>query len=63
MRCARNLIVDADAATEVGLYCKALKLGYVFCHKFLFSLQANLSTVQMSDCPSIRRPAFGGWPG
>ena len=40
-----NLIVDAEATTETAF--KTLKLRYNFCQRILFSLQANLSTVQM----------------
>ena len=40
-----NSIVSADATTETAF--KTLKLRYNFVNKFLFSLQANLSTVQM----------------
>ena len=40
-----NSIVSADATTETAF--KTLKLRYNFVNRFLFSLQVNLSTVQM----------------
>ena len=40
-----NSIVSTDATTETAF--KTLKLRYNFVNRFLFSLQVNLSTVQM----------------